>query len=144
MKKIAYLYVFDTLADWEAAYVTAELQSGQCFKDKTLQYEVQTVSVTTDPVRTMGGLKILPDLTLSELNLHDAGLFILPGGFTWTEPFHAPVFEKVRACLEAHIPVAAICATYASMLMRHLRYSLPCRSRIASTTLSSLSFAKRP
>ena len=109
MKKIAYLYVFDTLADWEPAYVTAELQSGQCFKDKTLKYEVQTVSVTTDPVRTMGGLKILPDLTLSEFNIYGAGLLILPGGFTWTEPFHAPVFEKVTACLDAHVPVAAIC-----------------------------------
>ena len=114
MKKIAYLYVLDTLADWEPAYVTAELQSGRYFKEKTLKYDVQTVGVTTAPITTMGGVKILPDLTLAEFNVHDAGLFILPGGDTWLEPFHAPVFEKVTACLDAHVPVAAICgATFA-------------------------------
>jgi hypothetical protein len=33
MRKIAYLYVFDTLADWEPGYAIAELHSGRYFND---------------------------------------------------------------------------------------------------------------
>jgi len=32
MRKIAYLYIFDTLADWEPGYVIAELHSGRYFQ----------------------------------------------------------------------------------------------------------------
>ena len=109
MRKIAYLYVFDTLADWEPGYVITELHSGRYFQEKTLQYDVKTVSLTMDPVTTMGGVKILPDLTIHKLTTHDAGLLILPGGNTWHEPLHTPLFAKVREFVQAHIPVAAIC-----------------------------------
>ncbi len=109
MKKIAYLYVFDTMADWEPGYIIAELHSGRYFKDKTLKYEVKTVSLTQEPITTMGGVKILPDLTINQLTTHEAGVLILPGGDTWLEPLHAPVFSCVSEFLQAHIPVAAIC-----------------------------------
>lgn len=108
IKKI-YLYVLTTMADWEPALLIAELHSGRYFKDRTLKYEVVTVSVDKNPVTTMGGVKVLPDLTLSELTADDAALLILPGGNTWMEPVHDPVFPKVREFLEKNIPVAAIC-----------------------------------
>ncbi|CAJ37321.1 type 1 glutamine amidotransferase family protein [Methanocella arvoryzae] len=108
IKKI-YLYVFDTMADWEPALLIAELRLGRYFKDRTLKYEVATVSLTLNPVTTMGGVKILPDMTLAELSAEDVALLILPGGNTWLEPFHAPVFPVVRELLERSIPVAAIC-----------------------------------
>ena len=97
------------MADWEPAYVIAELHSGRYFKNKQLKFEVTTVSVTKDPIVTMGGVKILPDLTISEMLSQDAALLILPGGNTWMEPFHAPIFTAVREFLDAKIPVAAIC-----------------------------------
>jgi putative intracellular protease/amidase len=109
MKKIVYLYVFDTMADWEPGYVLAELHSGRYFKDKTLQYPVQTISLTLEPITTMGGVKILPALTVAQLDASVAGLLILPGGDSWLEPCHAPVFAKVREFLAERIPVAAIC-----------------------------------
>lgn len=109
MKKFAYLYVCDTMADWEPGYVISELHSGRYFKEKTLKYEVKTVGLTTNPITTMGGVKILPDLTIQKLTTHGAGLLILPGGDTWLEPLHTPVFPKVREFLAGHIPVAAIC-----------------------------------
>ncbi len=109
MSKIAYLYVFDTMADWEPSFVIAELHSGRYFKDKTLKYDVKTVSLTHEPITTMGGVKILPDLTIQQLMAHEAGVLILPGGDTWLEPLHAPIFDCVSEFLHAHIPVAAIC-----------------------------------
>ncbi|HPG38776.1 MAG TPA: type 1 glutamine amidotransferase family protein [bacterium] len=109
MSKIAYLYVFDTMADWEPGYVIAELNSGRYFKDKTLKYDVKTVSLTQEPITTMGGITILPDLTIHQLTAHEAGVLILPGGDTWLESLHAPLFNRVSEFLQAHIPVAAIC-----------------------------------
>jgi putative intracellular protease/amidase len=109
MRKVAYLYVFDTMADWEPGYVIAELHSGRYFKDRTLNYDVKTVSVTPEPITTMGGLTILPDMTIDQVSVHDAGVLILPGGDTWLDARHDPVFNLVSALLQAHIPVAAIC-----------------------------------
>ncbi len=109
MKKIAYLYGFDTMADWEPGYALAELNSGRFFKDNSLKFEVRTVSLTRDPITTMGGLKLLPDLTVDSLNTHDAGLLLLPGGDTWLEAFHEPVFAMVNEFLQGNIIVAAIC-----------------------------------
>ncbi len=62
-----------------------------------------------DPVTTMGGVRILPDLTVADMTADGAGLLVLPGGDTWLEPIHAPIFPVVREFLEKKIPVAAIC-----------------------------------
>jgi putative intracellular protease/amidase len=109
MRKIVYLYVFDTMADWEPGYVIAELHSGRYFKDKTVKYDVKTVGLTRESITTMGGMTILPDLTINQLTAHEAGVLILPGGNTWLEPLHAPIFNCVSEFLQTHIPVAAIC-----------------------------------
>lgn len=109
MRKVAYLYVLDTMADWEPSYVIAELHSGRYFKDRTLHYDVKTVSITPDPITTMGGVTILPDMTVDQISVHEAGVLILPGGETWLEAQHAPIFDCVSALLQANIPVAAIC-----------------------------------
>ena len=118
MKKIAYLYVFDTLADWETGYILAELSSGRFFKDTAPSYEVITVSSSLAPITTMGGVKILPDLPLEEVAEAPAGILILPGGETWLEPFHDPIFDTVKAFLNASIPVAAICGATAGLASR--------------------------
>lgn len=126
IKKV-YLYVFDTMADWEPALLIAELQSGRYIKDRTLKYSVATAGLTRNPVTTMGGVKILPDLTLADLTAEEAALLILPGGDTWLEPLHAPVFQKVREFLEKDIPVAAICGATiglgANGLLDHRRHT---------------------
>jgi putative intracellular protease/amidase len=109
MKKIAYLYVFDTMADWEPSYAIAELHSGRFFKADTVRYEVKTIGGSQSPVRTMGGVKVVPDLSIQEMTESGAGVLILPGGDTWLEPCHKPIFQIVEAFLHAKIPVAAIC-----------------------------------
>ena len=54
-----YIYVLDTLADWELGYVTAELNSGRFFKKDAPEVSVKTVAISTEPVKTMGGLTIV-------------------------------------------------------------------------------------
>jgi putative intracellular protease/amidase len=108
--RTVYLYTFDTMADWEYGYLAAELNTGRFFAEGKRRLELKTLALDLTPKVTMGGLRILPDLSLGELKAEDCALLILPGGDTWLDPMHAPAIQKVRSFLDAGIPVAAICA----------------------------------
>ncbi|MBU1230170.1 MAG: glutamine amidotransferase [Proteobacteria bacterium] len=108
-QRVVYLYVLDTLADWEPGYALAELNSGRFFRKGAPRLAVKTFALGKDPVTTMGGLRVCPDLSLEEVQVRDGALMVLPGGDTWLEPRHAPVLDKAREFLAAGVPVAAIC-----------------------------------
>ena len=48
-----YLYVFDTMADWEIGYLMAELNTGRYFKKGLESLEVMTVGIDRSPVTTI-------------------------------------------------------------------------------------------
>ncbi len=104
-----YVYVLDTLADWELGFALAEFHSGRYFTWPGEGYTVTTFGLTQEPVVTMGGLRIVPDRTVDEVVVEQAALLMLPGGATWGAPQHGPVLAKVPAFLAAGVPVAAIC-----------------------------------
>lgn len=101
-KKTVLLFVFNGFADWEAAYVLPEI-------NKSSPYQVVTVSLEQTPVVSMGGLRVLPDITLSQINYQDTALFILPGGTMWEQSPVGELVPVVTKCREHAIPVAAIC-----------------------------------
>lgn len=103
----AYLYVLDTVADWEYGLLAAELNTGRAFATPGTSIPVRTVSRDGAPVTTMGGLKIQPDLALPAVTPADAAVLILPGGDTWAD--NMPAIDKARDFLAADVPVAAIC-----------------------------------
>ncbi|PFA69827.1 glutamine amidotransferase [Bacillus sp. AFS015802] len=105
----AFLYVFNTMSDWEYGYVMAELNSGRYFKKDAAPVKVMTVGATTDVITSMGGLSIKPDMSLDECTLEWEDLLILPGGTTWSEDIHQPILERVGQALEHTTIVAAIC-----------------------------------
>lgn len=109
MKNTVYLYVCDTMADWEIGYLTAELNSGRYFKKGQASSKLVTVGLDKTPITTMGGLKIMPDLGLQECSFTSGDLLILPGGETWTESIHEPVLQAAERCLKEEVWVAAIC-----------------------------------
>lgn len=109
MNKTVYLYVFDTMADWEVGYLTAELNSGRYYKKGLDPLKIVTVGVEKAPVTTMGGLKILPDIELDEFSIENADALILPGGDTWAETIHESILKTAQKCLMEGILVAAIC-----------------------------------
>lgn len=106
-----YLYVFDTMADWEVGYLTAELNSGRYYKKGFTPSKIVTVGTRKTPVITKGGLKILPDIELDECSIENAEALILPGGDTWAETIHEPVLAMAEQCLKEGIIVAAICGS---------------------------------
>jgi len=104
-----YLYITDTLADWEPAHVLAELHSGRYLKDPDLRYEVVLCGRTLNPVTTMGGLPMKPDILFNEIRPGAGDVVVLPGADTWLDPVQMPVIAKIRTLLEAGTLVAAIC-----------------------------------
>jgi putative intracellular protease/amidase len=107
-RKPVHLAVYDTFADWETGHTTAYLARAG--------YEIRTVGATLEPVRTIGGVRIQPDLALSDLRPEDGSLLILTGADLWdTSDDLAPFAHKARAFLDADVPVAAICGATAGL-----------------------------
>lgn len=104
-----YVYVLDTLADWELGHVTAELNSGRYFKKDAPRVTVKTVGCSNEPVRTMGGLTIVPDCAIEDIVADKTSVLLLPGADTWNDPKHAPIIEKASELLALGAAVGAIC-----------------------------------
>lgn len=68
------LLITDGFADWEASYVTAELNKpGTGFR-------IRTIAVDLEPKVSMGGLRVIPEYSLTDYK-PDAkpAMLILPG-----------------------------------------------------------------
>ena len=102
-----YLYVLNTMADWEIAHITAELNSGRFLKNGKVT--IRKVSKSRNPVTSMGGMGINVDLKLSEVEFSEGDLLILPGADTWMEEQHNSVIEMVGNLIGRGVVVAAIC-----------------------------------
>lgn len=100
------LYCFDTMADWEYAYVTTVL--GFQTRDGDGRFRLRTASIEGREVRTLGGLRLLPDAALGEVAPERVGALVLPGGNTWGAG-HGEVLDLARTLLDREVPVAAIC-----------------------------------
>ncbi len=100
-----HLLLPEGMADWEPGLAVAGLR-------QWAGVPVRTVGFSRDPVTTMGGLRLLPDLALDELRAHPDAvrLLLLPGGDLWEGDYPAAPLESVLQALEgAGVPVAAIC-----------------------------------
>ncbi|MBD5447223.1 MAG: glutamine amidotransferase, partial [Treponema sp.] len=104
-----YVYVLDTMADWEIGYVTAELHSRRFFKADAPEVTVRTAGVSKEPVRTMGGLTVVPDCTVGDIAADKSSVLLLPGANTWDDPKHGAVVKKAAELLAAGGTVCAIC-----------------------------------
>ncbi|MCX8129540.1 MAG: DJ-1/PfpI family protein [Clostridia bacterium] len=78
MKTRVYLYVFDTMADWEVGYLNAEVQSGRYFKKWQEPLKIVSIGNTKDTIVTMGGLRVIPDIAIEEFNIDDAAALVMP------------------------------------------------------------------
>jgi putative intracellular protease/amidase len=104
-----HLFVFDTMADWEASFAIAGINHPQ-FQLASGRYRVVTVGADREPIRTMGGVRIQPDVALSEISPSRSGMLILPGGEKWEAGGNREAIGKAREFIAACVPVAAICA----------------------------------
>lgn len=104
-----YIYLLATLADWEIGSLTAELNSKRFFRPDAPQLIVKTVAVSKEPVKSMGGLTIIPDCTIDEIEMTEKTVLILPGADTWSDAENAQIIQKASVLLSKGGSVCAIC-----------------------------------
>ena len=111
-KYTAHLALYDTLADWEVGHLLVELHTGRF---TGTEFDVVTVAESLEPITTMGGLRMLPDMLLADLEPADSDLLILPGATMWDAGGGQAFAATAGRFLEAGVPVAAICGATAGL-----------------------------
>lgn len=114
-----HLFLPPGMADWEPGYAVAGIQDPD-YQLNPGRYQVRTVGPTANPVTTMGGIRILPDLALSDLRPEDSAMLILPGASSWEGGAHGDAAELAGEFLAAGVPVAAICGATAGLARKGL------------------------
>ncbi|UUX91410.1 type 1 glutamine amidotransferase family protein [Methanoplanus endosymbiosus] len=109
MDKNVYLYVCPDLADWEASLAIAMISNLNTDLPKKMSYNIVTFGLTRDPVKTSGGVTILPDCDVDAVDLTEAAMVILPGSSHYEHDDPAQLVPLIRNCINNNIPVAAIC-----------------------------------
>jgi putative intracellular protease/amidase len=98
--------VYDTLTDSEVGHLLVELRTGRF---TGTPFDVVTVAETREPITTMGGLRILPDILLADLEPADSCLLVLPGALMWDTGGGDAFAAAAARFLDAGVLVAAIC-----------------------------------
>lgn len=110
-----YVYILDTLADWELGYVLSELNSGRFFKKGEQRIPLKTVSYSKEPINTMGGLTIVPNCSIDDIVVSETSVLLLPGADKWNDPKHGAIIEKASEFLSLGATVCAICGATAAL-----------------------------
>lgn len=119
MSSTVHLYVFDGYADWEPAFAVAGIHN-PAFQREPGRWQVKTVGASQGLVRSMGGLAVMPDMLLQQLEPRHSAMFILPGGEGWEQGKHAEAVDKAGAFLNDGVAVAAICGATAGLARKGL------------------------
>lgn len=115
MMSTIYVYVLDTLADWELGNVTSELNSGRFFKKDSRRVSLKTVSYSKEPIQSMGGMTIVPDCLIDDIVVSETSVLLLPGADTWNDKKHGAIIEKASELLSFGATVCAICGATAAL-----------------------------
>lgn len=107
MKKEILFVILNDFADWEGAYIAPNLHAG-VEPGSECKYIVKTVSVTKEPVTSIGGFKVLPDYDINNIPADYAGI-ILIGGMSWFTPEAELIVPLVKDAIENKKLVAGIC-----------------------------------
>ena len=100
--------VYDGLADFEPGHLLARINSPR-WQRTPGRLRVVTVAETDAPITTMGGLRILPDVRIDDVDPERSAMLVLAGADTWDEGGNGRFAKLARRFLEAGVPVAAIC-----------------------------------
>jgi putative intracellular protease/amidase len=111
-KGTAHLAVYDTLTDSEIGHLLVELHTGRF---TGTSFNVVTVAESREPITTMGGVRVLPDALLADLEPADSDLLILTGAEMWDAGGGEAFAMAAGRFLDAEVPVAAICGATAGL-----------------------------
>jgi hypothetical protein len=52
------------------------------------------------PIKTMGGIEIIPDVDVDNMNLKNGDLVVLPGADTWQNGNNQKIIDKINGNME--------------------------------------------
>ncbi len=110
--RIAHVALFDTFNDSEVGLLLVDLRTGRFTGEP---FDVVAVAEAHDPITTMGGVRMVPDAVLAELNPSDSDVLVLAGGDMWDAGGGENFVEAAKRFLKARVPVAAICGATAGL-----------------------------
>ena len=124
-KKEVIFVLLNNFADWEGAYISTCLNMG-VKPGCSIKYKVKTLSLSKDPISSIGGFRVLPDYDINDLPNHYAGL-ILIGGMNWFLPEANPIASLVKKAIAENKLVAGICnaSVYLGMhgFLNHVKHT---------------------
>lgn len=106
MEKVLFV-LLEEFADWELASLAAALNE-KPENDQTKRYLVETVSLKKEPIKSIGGITVLPDYALNEVPT-DFSALILIGGNSWRKKESEDVMELVHYAISRNAVLGAIC-----------------------------------
>ena len=119
MRKV-YIYLLNTMADWEIGHISAELNSRRFFKKDAEEIDLKYVSVSKEIVKTMGDLTVTPDCLVDDISIDEKTVLIFPGADTWNDESNNKVLEKAVEVLDANGTVCAICGATVALAKKGL------------------------
>lgn len=107
MKKEIIFVILNGFADWEAAHLAVCVNTG-VKPGRPVKYTAKTLSLTKDPVISIGGFRVLPDYDIHTLPEDYAGM-VLVGGDNWFSPEAESIVPFVEKMIRENKLVAGIC-----------------------------------
>ncbi len=136
IKRKVHLFVFDSMADWEVGFLAAGIHNPDMHKAPG-SLAIRTVALNDRPVKTMGGLRIVPDMPLAALKPKASAMLVLPGGTAWDQKKNKQAAALAARFIDAQVPVAAICGATAGLaragLLDHVAHTSNAREYLAHT-----------
>ncbi|WP_338040153.1 DJ-1/PfpI family protein [Listeria goaensis] len=106
LEKVLFV-LLDEFADWEIASLAAAInETPENGEEK--RYLVETVSLSKEPIKSIGGITVLPDYALNEVPTDFVAL-ILIGGNSWRKKESEDVMELVHYAIKRNAVLGAIC-----------------------------------
>ena len=105
--EILYILLPD-FAEHEMVYLAEAIASDEFSLKENPKYINKFVASTLDPIKSIGGFRIMPDYSFDTIP-DDYAALVLIGGFGWVTPIADKVVPIVRQAVENGKIVGAIC-----------------------------------
>lgn len=105
--EVLYILLPDYAAH-EVVYISQAIASDEFALKDNPKYVNRVVAPTMEPVRSIGGMRTLPDYSFDTMP-DDYAALVLIGGFGWSSPVAERVVPIVRRAIERGKIIGAIC-----------------------------------
>jgi putative intracellular protease/amidase len=105
-RRTAHLALYDGAAEMEVGHLIAELHTGRF---TGTSFDLVTVAESRETIRSMGGVRMVPDMLLADLDPAASDLLVMPGAEMWDAGGGEAFAAAAERFLDAGVAVAAIC-----------------------------------